>query len=122
MAPPDGLIIIAPPGQVVVRFRDSDEDGADARVLLTINEVNIFTGVSRVMYTFDSTDPQGTISPIGPDGMFVSTECAPKMTFDFASNLYWVDATLFRTSTAQQAGLGGIRIAPSTDCGGPPVE
>ena len=116
-------IPIGPGGQVAVRFRDSDEDGPAAQVLLTIYEVNIFTGVIRVMYEFDSNDPQGTISAIGLDGMYVSTECAPDVTFDFSNNAYWVDATVFRTSTAAQSGLGGVQIAPSDACGSlPPVS
>ena len=89
---------------VKVRFRNSDNTGATARVAFDIKFTNVLSGGSTTIYTFDSNG-------IGAGNAFTTfTDSAPAIDFDFAQNVYWIDATVFRNNAAQFADLGSIQI------------
>jgi hypothetical protein len=88
---------------VKVRFRNSDNTGAAAKVSFDIKFTNILTGGSTVLYHFDS-------NTIGAGNAFTTSTNTPAIDFDFAQNVYWIDATVFRNNAAQFADIGSIQI------------
>lgn len=88
---------------VKVRFRNSDNTGATAKVSFDIKYTNILTGGSTVLSHFDSNGIGAGV------GFTTFTGLAP-IDFDFAQNVYWIDATVFRNNAAQFADIGAIQI------------
>lgn len=88
---------------VKVRFRNSDNTGATARVAFEIKFTNVLSGGSTTLYTFTSDG-------IGLGSSFTTATATPAIDFDFAQNVYWIDATIFRSNAAQFADLGSIQI------------
>ena len=89
---------------VKVRFRNSDNSGATAKVSFDIKVANVLSGGSTVLYHFDSNG-------IGAGNAFTTfSDTAVPVDFDFAQNVYWIDATIFRSDAAQFADLGSIQI------------
>ena len=89
---------------VKVRFRNSDNTGATARVTFDIKFTNILSGGSTVLYSFNS-DAKGA-----GVGFTTFTDSAATINFDFAQNVYWIDATVFRNNAAQFADIGSLQI------------
>jgi hypothetical protein len=96
---------------VVVRFRNSDNAGTTARVAFTIHSSNISTGGNNTIFTFNSDG-------IGSGSSFTTKTFTPNIDFDFGVNLYWIEATIFKSDPNQFANLGGIEIWESagTSC------
>ena len=88
---------------VKVRFRNSDNAGTTAKVSFDIKFTNVLTGGSTVLYHFDSNG-------IGAGVGFTTATATPAINFDFAQNVYWIDATVFRNNAAQFADIGSIQI------------
>jgi hypothetical protein len=104
----DGISKFCPATQSVVsvRFRNSDATSAHSRVKFDIHRTNILTGGNVVIFTFDSN---GTST----GSAFGTLMIAPSIDFDFANNIYWIEATIFRDDIGQFADLGAIEIHES---------
>lgn len=91
--------------QVRLRFRNGDDTGTTAKVSFDIHSTNIGTGSDSVIYSFDSNAK-------GLGGSFTSyTDSAAPIDFDFTANVYWIEATVFRSNASQFADLGSIQIS-----------
>ena len=107
ITPTDGISNFCPATSSLVRlrFRNSDDTGTTAKVSLTIHVANILTGGDTTIYSFDSNAK-------GLGSSFTTfTDSAATIDFDFAQNVYWVDATIFRNNAGQFADLGSIQIS-----------
>jgi hypothetical protein len=97
---------------VVVRFRDSDGAGADARVFFTIRRTNILTGGNEVLLTFDSN----TQPPAGVAFQTQTvTDCSAPFDFDSTQYVYWIEGEVTRKNTSLLANLGAVQIVESND-------
>ena len=96
---------------VRVRFRNSDNSGATAQVSFDIHQTNITSGGNNIIYSFNSNGR-------GAGTSFTTATDSPAIDFDFANNIYWIEATIFRSNTSQVADLGSIQIweAGGTPC------
>jgi hypothetical protein len=101
----DGMASFCPAtaSTVKVRFRNDDNSGGVAKVSFDIKFANILSGGSTVLYHFDSNG-------IGAGNSFTTSTATPAIDFDFAQNVYWIDATIFRSNAAQFSDLGSIQI------------
>ena len=102
----EGISSFCPATQstVKVRFRNSDDSGATAKVSLEIHTSSVTSGGNAIIYTFSS-------NARGNSGVFTTaTDVVPSLDFDFANNVYWIEATIFRSDAAQFADLGSIQI------------
>jgi len=88
---------------IKTRFRNSDQGGITAKVHYDLKVTNVLTGGSSVLYTFDSNG-------IGAGQAFTTFTATPSIDFDFQQNVYWIDATLFRSVSSEFADLGSIQI------------
>ena len=104
----DGLNSFCPAttSTVKVRFRNNDNTGATAKVSFDIKFTNILTGGSTVLYHFDSNG-------IGAGNAFTTATATPAINFDFLQNVYWIDATVFRSNAANFSDIGSIQIFES---------
>ncbi len=89
--------------RVKVRFRNSDNTGTTAQVAFDIKYTNVLTGNSLVLYHFDSNAK-------GAGQAFTTFTGTPAIDFDFSQNVYWIDATIFRSVSSEFADLGSIQI------------
>ena len=95
---------------VTVRFQDNDGSGPSSQVLFEIHSSNVAIGGNTVIYTFDSNDA-GT----GADGAFHTfSETVPGLDFDFANNIYWIEARIRRTNSSLLTNLAAIQIYESS--------
>jgi hypothetical protein len=96
---------------VRVRFRNSDNSGATAQVAFDIHQTNVTSGGNNIIYSFNSNGR-------GAGTSFATATDPPAIDFDFANNIYWIEATIFRSNTGQVADLGSIQIweAGGTPC------
>ena len=76
-----------------------------------IRTSSISAGGNTVIYTFDSNGRGGG------SAFKTATETMP-IDFNFTTNMYWIEATLFRSSAAEFSDLGTIQIweAAGTPC------
>ena len=100
-----GISAFCPASQstVRVRFRNSDNAGAVAKVSFDIHRTNISSGGNTTIFSFSS-------NAIGAGSAFTSVDLTPNIDFDFANNVYWIEATLLRTDPNQFTNLGSIQI------------
>jgi hypothetical protein len=105
ITPTNGVTSFCPATQstVKLRFRNSDNTGSTAKVSFDIHQSNITTGGNTIVYSFDSNGK-------GAGGSFTSFTDTPALDFDFLNNVYWVEATIFRSDATQFADLGSIII------------
>ena len=89
---------------VKVRFRNSDNTGAMARVAFDIKFTNVLSGGSNVLYSFNS-DGKG----LG-NAFTTFTDSTAAIDFDFAQNVYWIDAIVSRTNASQFSDLGSLQL------------
>lgn len=88
---------------IKTRFRNSDNGGSIAKVQYELKVTNVLTGGSSTLYTFSSNG-------IGAGSAFTTATASQPIDFDFASNVYWIDATIFRSVSSEFADLGSIQI------------
>lgn len=88
---------------VKVRFRNSDNSGATAKVSFDLKVTNVLSGGSTVLYHFDSNG-------IGAGNSFTTATATPAIDFSFLQNVYWIDATIFKSNAAAFADIGSIQI------------
>ena len=88
---------------IKTRFRNSDNNGNTARVRYDLKVTNVLSGGSTILYSFDSNS-------IGAGTSFTTATATPAIDFDFSQNVYWIDATLFRTVSSEFADIGSIQI------------
>lgn len=88
---------------IKTRFRNSDNNGNTARVRYELKSTNVLSGGSTVLYTFDSNG-------IGAGQAFTTNTATPAIDFDFSQNVYWIDATIFRSVASEFADLGSVQI------------
>ena len=95
---------------MTVRYRD---DGGWAQVLVRLYEQDIYTGLTKLMLTFDSNafipSPYYQTKGVGVP--------LPYPQFDFSQKAYFIEATLTRTSSsisinAGNPGLAIIKLNP----------
>jgi hypothetical protein len=93
---------------VIVRLRDEDGNAGNlSRVFFTIRRTNIDSGGNTVVYTFDSDVLAGNLGAV-----FQTVNVnVPNLDFDFANNVYWIEAQISRTNAAAAVELGSIQIA-----------
>jgi hypothetical protein len=91
---------------VSVRFRNSDNSGTFAKVTFQIHSSSVATGGNNTIFTFSSNG-------IGAGSSFTTATFTPAIDFDFANNIYWIEATVFRGDPNQFANLGSIEIFES---------
>ena len=90
-----------------LRFRNSDTGGTTARILLDIKVTNVLSGGSTGLYHFDSNGK-------GAGTAFTTfTDTAVPIDFDFAQNVYWIDATITRSVATEFSDIGSIQIFES---------
>ncbi len=96
---------------IKTRFRNSDNSGTTARVRYDLKVTNVLSGGSTILYSFDSNG-------IGAGSSFTTATATPAIDFDFAQNVYWIDATIFRSVGSEFADIGSIQIWESagTSC------
>jgi len=90
---------------IAIRYRNSDPSGATAHIVFTIRSSSLALGNNTVRYTFDSS-----IAGAPSDNAFHVVYLPALMDFDFANNVYWIEATIFRGTTSALANLGTIQI------------
>jgi hypothetical protein len=91
---------------VNVRFRNSDNSGANAQVKFEIHRTSILGGGNDIIFTFNSNG-------LGAGSAFTTASLAPSIDFDFSNYIYWIEATVYRNNAAQFADLGAIEIYES---------
>jgi hypothetical protein len=89
---------------IKTRFRNSDNTGTKVRLRYELKVTNVLSGGSTTLFTFDSN------SSFGAGSAFTTATATPAIDFDFAQNVYWIDATLFRTDAAHFVDLGSLQI------------
>jgi hypothetical protein len=101
----DGASAFCPATASVVktRFRNTDNTGAAAKVSYDIHSTSITAGGNNIIYSFSS-------NARGNGTSFTTATDVPSIDFDFANNVYWIEATIFRSNTTQRADLGSIQI------------
>jgi hypothetical protein len=93
------------------RFRNSDPTGTNAHLTYEIRTSNINGGGNTVIYTFDSNNRGG-------GNAFRTTTETAQIDFNFATNMYWIEATIFRANPGDFSDLGTIQLweAAGTPC------
>jgi hypothetical protein len=101
----DGMNQFCPATTSIIktRFRNSDNNGNTARVRYDLKVTNVLSGGSTVLYSFDS-------NTIGAGTAFTTATATPAIDFDFSQNVYWIDATIFRSVSSEFADIGSIQI------------
>jgi hypothetical protein len=101
----DGLVDPGGDGyRLNVRFRDN---GQDERVIVRLKSVDINTGAVAVLMTLDS-------NAYAPNVLFQTQSvpvCWPPWNFNFNRHAYFVEAILWKGSTAGNPGLSVVQIA-----------
>jgi len=94
-----------------VRFRNTDNSGTLAQVSFDIHSTNITSGGNNILYSFSSNGR-------GTGATFTTATDSGAVDFDFANNIYWIEATVFRSDPNALADLGSIQIweATGTPC------
>lgn len=92
---------------VKVRFRNNDNTGTLGQVSFEIRSTSITAGGNNILYTFSSNGR-------GAGGSFTTATDTPAIDFDFANNIYWIEATVFRSDPALLSDLGSIQIWESS--------
>lgn len=109
----EGVSRLCPASLSVIRtrFRNSDPTGTNARLTYEIRTSNIAAGGNTVIYTFDSN------SRGGGNAFRTATETMP-IDFNFATNMYWIEAKIFRSMATEFSDLGTIQLweAAGTAC------
>jgi Carboxypeptidase regulatory-like domain len=88
---------------VDVRFRNSDNTGADARVSFEIHRSSISAGGNQTIFVFTSDG-------VGNGLAFTTKQYLPGIDFDFTNNIYWIEGKVYRNKVNQFADLGSIEI------------
>lgn len=88
---------------IKTRFRNSDNTGAVSRLRYELKVTNVLTGGSTTLYNFDSNG-------ISAGSSFTTATSTPALDFDWAQNVYWIDATLFRSDPGAFVDIGSIQI------------
>ncbi len=105
ITPTAGISSFCPATQstVKVRYRNSDTTGTNTKVFVELHSTNINSGGNINVYTFVSNGlPAGS--------SFVTDSATPAIDFDFSTNVYWIEATIFRNDPNLFADLGSIQI------------
>ena len=109
----EGVARLCPASLSVIRtrFRNSDPTGTNAHLTYEIRTSNINGGGNTVIYTFDSNNRGG-------GNAFRTTTETAQIDFNFATNMYWIEATIFRANAADFSDLGTIQLweAAGTAC------
>lgn len=109
----EGVSALCPASLSVIRtrFRNSDNAGTVARLTYEIRTSSIAAGGNTVIYTFDSNGR-------GSGSGFKSVTDTQPIDFNFATNMYWIEATIFRSDPNAFSDLGTIQIweAAGTPC------
>jgi len=109
----EGIASLCPATLSVIRtrFRNSDNSGNTARLTYEIRTSSITAGGNTVIYTFDSNGR-------GSGSGFKSVTDSQPIDFNFATNMYWIEATIFRSVSSEFSDLGTIQIweAAGTPC------
>ena len=109
----EGIAKLCPATLSVIRtrFRNSDNAGTVARLTYEIRTSSISAGGNTVIYTFDSNGR-------GSGSGFKSVTDTQPIDFNFATNMYWIEATIFRSDATAFSDLGTIQIweAAGTPC------
>jgi hypothetical protein len=108
-----GVAALCPASLSVMRtrFRNSDNAGTVARLTYEIRTSSITAGGNTVIYTFDSNGK-------GSGNSFKTFVDTVPLDFNFATNMYWIEATIFRSDANAFSDLGTIQIweAAGTAC------
>lgn len=99
----DGLFAAGEGVRMEVRFHDN---GGGARVIVSLKELNLETGITTTRLTFNSNIH-------APSPLFQThgiSDCSPAWGFDFSKNAYFIDAQLIRIAPSGDPGLAGIRL------------
>lgn len=101
----EGISRLCPANLSVIRtrFRNSDNGGTTARLTYEIRTSSITAGGNTVIYTFDSNGK-------GSGSGFKSVTETQPIDFNFATNMYWIEATMFRSIATEFSDLGTIQI------------
>lgn len=109
----EGVAALCPATLSVIRtrFRNSDNAGTTARLTYQIRTSSISAGGNTVIYTFDSNGR-------GSGSAFKTVTETQPIDFNFATNMYWIEATIFRSDANAFSDLGTIQIweAAGTPC------
>ncbi|HXD32565.1 MAG TPA: hypothetical protein VN643_15695 [Pyrinomonadaceae bacterium] len=109
----EGISRLCPATLSVIRtrFRNSDPTGTNAKLTYEIRTSTIGGGGNTVIYTFDSNNRGGGNS-------FRTVTDTQQIDFNFATNMYWIEATMFRSDPNAFSDLGTIQIweAAGTAC------
>jgi hypothetical protein len=93
---------------IAIRYRDSDDVGAGGQIIFTIHQSSVLTGGNNTIYTFDSNVSS---QPLGSAFQTYATDVP--IDFDFAQNLYWIEAQVKRSNPNVLVHLGSMQIFES---------
>lgn len=104
ITPTDGISSFCPAtqSQVLFRYRNSDASGATANVTWQIRSSNIASGGNNLVVAFPGGFANG--------GSFFTVSGTLGVGFDFSTNIYWLEVTVFRNNAAQFADFGSFRL------------
>ncbi len=101
----DGLVDAGGDGyNLAVRLRDN---GQDERVLVRLKAVDLNTGVVTTLMTLDSN----AFPPNAAFQLRTVPVCWPNWGFNFQRNAYFVEAILWKGTTAGNPGLTAVQIS-----------
>lgn len=107
----DGLISTLPGKYIKARFTDN---GGAARVIVSLREYDILSGILRTRLTFDSNEA----SPADSSQLVTKKFCTATDTawnFDFSTKLYYVEAQVVRSTSGGTPALFAIQVG-KTGC------
>ena len=107
----DGLLSTLSGKFVKARFTDN---GTAARVILTLKEYDVLTGILRTRLTFDSDSYPATTSSQVVTKRFCTTE-GTSWNFDFTAKLYYVEAQIVRSNLGGTSSLFAVQVG-KTGC------
>ncbi len=82
--------------------------GTTAQLLLTIHRTSIATGGNTTIFTFDSN-----ASALPPSMAFQPYSATAPLDFDFANNIYWIEAQLSTSDPNALVNFGSMKIFES---------
>jgi len=105
----DGMTSFCPGtfAMVRMRYRNSDPTGMTSKYSWELHSSNISTGGNTTLVTFAST----ISSSFSNGAAFLTvTGTLGSVDFDFANNVYWLEAKIFRSDPAQFSDIGPFQF------------
>ena len=86
-----------------VRFRDT---GTYSRVIVKLQEYNIYTGITQTRMTLDSNNYVAS----GSYQTKSVSSCSWSWSYDFNNNVYYIESSIIKTNSTANPGLAGVQL------------